>query len=61
MPMSQPRVEPQDQKLLWATPLLVRRTAGTEALNADLESSILALAATDPGLQRSAYGGWQSA
>jgi uncharacterized protein (TIGR02466 family) len=54
------RIESEDQKLLWATPLLVRRMAGGEELNAELEALILGLSATDPGRRRSAYGGWQS-
>ncbi|HEX2095731.1 MAG TPA: TIGR02466 family protein [Longimicrobiaceae bacterium] len=47
-------------RLLWATPLLARRLEGAGDLNARLERAILALRETDPGVQRSNYGGWHS-
>lgn len=55
-----PITDPDDLRLLWATPLLTRRLAGMDDLNTRLERTILALRDTEPGIQRSNYGGWHS-
>jgi uncharacterized protein (TIGR02466 family) len=49
-----------DLRLLWATPIFVRRVAPPPAWNAALGRHILDRRARDPGRQRSNYGGWQS-
>jgi uncharacterized protein (TIGR02466 family) len=49
-----------DLRLLWATPIFVRRNTPPPAWTAGLERLIRARKAEDPGQQRSQYGGWQS-
>jgi uncharacterized protein (TIGR02466 family) len=56
----EPQIEADDLKLLWATPLLVRRLSGADDLNFVLEDGILNLQSEDEGVRRSNYGGWQS-
>ncbi|RTL44228.1 MAG: hypothetical protein EKK53_08095 [Burkholderiales bacterium] len=46
---------------LFATPLLVFRLEGAEALNAQLSSEALERRRNEPGLERSNRGGWHSA
>ena len=57
------RSEPfsDDLKLLWATPLLIRRRHDASALNAKLERLILGLRESEPAAPRTSnYGGWES-
>ncbi|MCY1081842.1 TIGR02466 family protein [Archangium lansingense] len=49
-----------DLRLLWATPIFIRRLAPPPPWNAALERRIRERQASDPGRQRSNYGGWQS-
>jgi uncharacterized protein (TIGR02466 family) len=45
---------------LFATPVLVEELADAAELNAELEATILARMQSDPGVQLSNIGGWQS-
>jgi uncharacterized protein (TIGR02466 family) len=45
---------------VFSTPVIVDQLAGAEALNAELETLILARRAADPGVVRSNVGGWHS-
>jgi uncharacterized protein (TIGR02466 family) len=47
-------------ELVFATPVIVRQRADFAAANAELEKSILARRAHDPGIRRSNLGGWHS-
>jgi uncharacterized protein (TIGR02466 family) len=49
-----------DLRLLWATPVFIRRFADNRVLNEELERAILELQRENPSEPRSGYGGWQS-